>query len=295
MQLVDDNVPLNLTISPVLPGAPAPRPAGGIIASDDVRVVPPGTTPNYNRANPLLRLLDLAAQSHLSAERELYLDASLQMLIPFSHLELYGPQGAGYQVTDPRRQDDKTDFQKQNIASFVTTDAYLSRGWVSAGDWTGPFLKLSYSGDPDSPLGAAAGRPLGESIRVWLRVAGTATASALRVPYNDATARYELEIWGYPGSDLDKLLGDKGRGALQRGELVCRPDLVQGTWADFQRDGLDGRNVLEVAPGHAMHPLLPLHVEVAWADDAERTWDSLGGANYQYEFNMTLRGWNSYL
>ena len=32
--------------------------------------------------------------------------------------------------------------------------------------------------------------------------------------------------------------------------------------------------MVQVAPDNAMHPILPLHVELAWADETERFWDS---------------------
>jgi mannose-6-phosphate isomerase-like protein (cupin superfamily) len=44
-----------------------------------------------------------------------------------------------------------------------------------------------------------------------------------------------------------------------------------------------------------MHPVLPLPVEVAWCDVNRQFWDSRGGVNYRYEFNMALRGWDHFL
>ena len=63
----------------------------------------------------------------------------------------------------------------------------------------------------------------------------------------------------------------------------------------FLREALDDRFVNDVAPDHAMHPTRPLHIEAAWATANESVWDSLGGANYQFEFSMVLRGWDNYL
>jgi mannose-6-phosphate isomerase-like protein (cupin superfamily) len=51
----------------------------------------------------------------------------------------------------------------------------------------------------------------------------------------------------------------------------------------------------QVAPDSTMHPILPLLIEVAWSDMDERVWDSKGGSNYHYEFNMMLRGWDNFL
>jgi hypothetical protein len=133
---------------------------------------------------PLLRLLDLVARARFAAERQAYLQQHLQYLFPYDFLAMYGPQGGDADVLDPTKQDNKTDFQKQNVKEFRITDAYLARGWASAGDWTGPFLKLSYRGGPDSKLSQAANHQLGPSIRLFLKVRDAATASPLTVPYN---------------------------------------------------------------------------------------------------------------
>src|SRR5437016_5719846 len=114
-----------------------------IVHSDSVFQVMPGTTPNYDQKNSLLSLVNLVEWVQLAAEREYYKFDSLQYLFPFDYLELYGPSGADSTILDPTRQDNKTDFQKQNVRSFHTTDSYLVRGWASAGDWSGPFLRLS--------------------------------------------------------------------------------------------------------------------------------------------------------
>ena len=44
-----------------------------------------------------------------------------------------------------------------------------------------------------------------------------------------------------------------------------------------------------------MHPVFPLHLELAWTDRDERVWDSDDGKNHQYEFDMIVRGWDSFL
>ena len=117
-----------------------------IVQTDRVTPIPPGQTPHYNTHNPLLRLLNLTEEIQLAAEREYYVGKSVQYLIPFSYLELYGPQGDAYQITDPRLQDSKTDFQKQNIKDFYVTDTYLARGWAHVAGQDIPFLQLSYNG-----------------------------------------------------------------------------------------------------------------------------------------------------
>ena len=50
-----------------------------------------------------------------------------------------------------------------------------------------------------------------------------------------------------------------------------------------------------VAPNHAMHPVKPLNLEVAWAHKTTTWWDSKNGANYHYQFNMIYRGWDNFL
>jgi len=269
--------------------------AMAIVHSDSVLQVQPGTTPNYNENNPLIKLLNIMEGMHLAAERECYLMDYTQYLIPFEHLELYGPSGSDCAILDPTQQDNKNDFQKQNVHDFTTTDAYLLRGWVTTRDWTGPFLRLSYRGGPDSKLSQATQHHLGDHIQVWLKVGDVISNSLITVPYNQASNRYEVELWGYPGNDLDSHLDDKARAALERGELQVRNDLVHGSFDDFSRDSLDGRYIHDVAPTNTMHPILPAHVEVAWTDQDTHVWDTQNGTNYHYEFNMIQRGWENYL
>jgi len=265
-----------------------------IVHSDAVFRVEPGTTPDYSHDNPLLRLLDLTGQIRLAAGRQCYLTDHLQYLVPYDFLELYGPGGADADVLDPTRQDSKTDFQKQNVRTFRTTDTQLVRGWAAVDGWVGPFVRLSYRGGPDSRLSELTGHRLGDRIKVWARVGGGAGAT-LTVPYNPESDRYEIELWADPGGDLRDRLDERGRQALDRGELVVRGDLVRGSPDDFTREALSDRYAVQVAADSAMHPVLPLHVELAWAELDERVWDSLGGGNYHYEFNMVLRGWDNYL
>jgi mannose-6-phosphate isomerase-like protein (cupin superfamily) len=266
-----------------------------IVQEDRVLRVAPGTSPDYDRGNSLLKLLQLVERTRLAAEREHYLHDSLQHLFPFRQLDLYGPQSPDTDNLDPARQDNKTDFQKQNVADFVASDTTLVRGWAAAGDWVGPFLRASYRGGPDSFLSEATGHRLGESLKLWIKVGARVTPALLDVPYNAETDRYEIELWGYEGPSLTGRVGARGRDALARGELVVSPALVPGQFADFNRDGLDDQLMALVAPENAMHPIRPLHVEMAWADGTGTVWDSLDGANYHYEFNMVVRGWDHYL
>jgi mannose-6-phosphate isomerase-like protein (cupin superfamily) len=271
-----------------------------IVSSDKVFLVKPPATPDYKPNNPLARLMSLLETVEFSAERENYLLNQVQYLIPFDFLELYGPSGSSWNVSDPTMQDNKEDFQKQNIHDFRCTDTWIARGWAttrtdsSAGAWTGPFLFLSYRGGPDTKLSQMSGHKLGAAIRLYLKV-GNQDGVKLDVPYNPLTDRYEIEIWGYPGNDLRTKLDSKGTDAMDRGGLIVNPGIAQGNFSDFAREGLDNRDMRNVATDNIMHPLLPLSIEVAWADKTETWWDSRDGQNYHYQFNMIYRGWDSFL
>jgi hypothetical protein len=106
-----------------------------IVHSDSVFKVDPNTPPDYNRGNPLLKLLNFLERAQLAAEREFYLTGEFQYLFPYESLVLYGPQGNDANILDPTVQDNKTDFQKQNVKDFVSTDTLLIRGLVTVGDW----------------------------------------------------------------------------------------------------------------------------------------------------------------
>jgi mannose-6-phosphate isomerase-like protein (cupin superfamily) len=256
--------------------------------------VPPGTTPAYNSHNPLLKLLSLMQQVQFAASRQYYLSEQTQYLFPIADLTMYGPAGADHDILDPTQQDNKTDFQKQNVDDFHTTDTFLVRGLAATSDWTGPYLRISYRGGPDSLLSQRSGHALGGDIKVAVKV-GNAAFQTLTMPYNTDSDRYEVEIWGYPGSDLADQLDDRGKAALSSSELVVRTDIVQGSATDFNREGLDGQYVNQVAPNNTMHPILPLDVELAFSDSTATVWDSQNGANYKYQFNMVVRGWNHFL
>jgi mannose-6-phosphate isomerase-like protein (cupin superfamily) len=265
-----------------------------IVHTDSVFRVEPGTTPNYNKGSSLVALMNILESTELACDREWYLRDHLQYLFPYEYLELYGPQAGDANILDPAQQDNKTDFQKQNIKSFRTSSTYVIRGWVTTGEWTGPFVRLSYQAGPESPLAVAKGGLLGQSIKAWVKI-GNRPGRIFTVPYNGISARYDLELWGYDGRDLRGVLGGRSLDALTRGELQAAPDLLRGTPSAFNREGLNDRDVRQVAPESTMHPILPLLIEVAWSDVDERVWDSKGGSNYHYEFNMMLRGWDNFL
>jgi mannose-6-phosphate isomerase-like protein (cupin superfamily) len=265
-----------------------------LVHGDSVFRVPPGTTPNYNKGSSLIALMNVVEATELACDREWYLRDHLQYLFPYEHLDLYGPQGGDADILDPTRQDNKTDFQKQNVASFRTSSTHLVRGWATTGDWTGPFVRLSYQAGPDSPLAAAKGGLLGPAIKAWVKI-GAAAARIVTVPYNELSARYDVELWGYQGPDLRDVLGGRSLDALKRGELQGAPDLVHGSPGDFSRDHLNDRDLRQVSPDSTMHPILPLHIECAWTDVDQNVWDSNQGRNYHYEFNMIFRGWDNFL
>jgi mannose-6-phosphate isomerase-like protein (cupin superfamily) len=265
-----------------------------IVHSDSVFRVERGTTPNYNKGSSLVALMNILESTELACDREWYLRDHLQYLFPYEYLELYGPQGDDANIRDPTQQDNKTDFQKQNVRSFRTSSTYVVRGWVTTGEWTGAFVRLSYQAGPESPLAIAKGGLLGQSIKAWVKI-GNLPGRIFAVPYNSVSARYDIELWGYNGRNLRGVLGGRSLDALTRGELQVVPDLIRGTPSTFNRDGLNDRDMRQVAPDSTMHPILPLLIEVAWSDIDERVWDSKGGNNYHYEFNMVLRGWDNFL
>ncbi|HJZ79498.1 MAG TPA: hypothetical protein VKD91_04110, partial [Pyrinomonadaceae bacterium] len=165
------------------------------ILHSEVIPVRPGTTPDYNQNNPAARLLSLIEGISLASGRENYPFDELQFLFPISSLLLYGPSAPDSAVIDPTMQDNKLDFQKQNVASFNAADTQLIRGLASAGNWTGPFLRLTYRAGPDSVLATKTGSLLGPSIKLWLKVGQTAVAAPLSVPYDADAGRYAIEFW----------------------------------------------------------------------------------------------------
>jgi mannose-6-phosphate isomerase-like protein (cupin superfamily) len=274
--------------------------------ADQFRAVPDGTAPAYDQQNPLTRVLREVEQVRLAAERDFYVADSLQYLFPFEQLTLYGPSGGQWQESDPRRQDNKDDFQKQNIADFRLADFFLVRGYATAGDWTGAFVKLCYRGTPGTALGRATRGDPGPFIRAWVKIGASVTADYLTLPLNPKTGYYEVELWAFTGSDLRGLLDDLGRKAIDAGLLQARPDLVSGTLTDFEGAGIDSLrdalnrggaswNLYDHAPNHALHPLRPLRIEAAFASANLAQWDSQGGRNHRVEFDMFLRGWRSFL
>jgi hypothetical protein len=153
---------------------------------------------------------------------------------------------------------------------------------------------------------AADGTYRADTVRLYLRVGAASTGpQSIVVPYDPVSARYEIELWSFAG-DPSPRLGPKGVAACRRGALIGRPDLVHGVLDDFRGAGFDaardaaarqgqGLLMFDYAADHAMHPLRPLELEVAWGSADGARWDSNGGKNYRYAFCMSLRGWNAYL
>lgn len=272
-----------------------------------VELVAPGTTPNYTKDNPVRKLIKAIEDVELAAGREHYIADSPQYLFPFTDVRLYGPSGESWQLKDPRLQDNKNDFQKQNVRHFDLADTQIVRGYAHADNWTGPFLHLSYAPGSASPLRRGGGYYARQTVRLYLKVGGdNAAGKVLPVPYNDVTHRYEIELWAYSGGDLRAALSSKGREAIDRGELLTGTDLVKGSLADFQGPAFDtlrdnatkegrGLEMFDVAVENTMHPIRPLVIELAWGSENEDIWDSLNGDNYHYEFSMSVRGWRNYL
>lgn len=269
------------------------------ILHEEVVPVRPGATPDYSHDNPVVRVLGMIENAVLAAARECYLFEELQYLFSIRSIQLYGPSAPDSAVLDPRAQDNKCDFQKQNVQSFTAGDTHLVRGKVSLDNWTGPFIRISYQAGPDSVLAARLGGSPGPAIRLWMKVGEVALPGLVSVPYDAESGRYAIEFWGWQGSpaDLRQALDTRGQAAFDRGALVPNPTLVQAN-GDFSREALDGDNVpsaLNVAPNDALHPVRRLHIEAAWADASGNVWDSMDGANHQFEFNMILRGWENFL
>jgi mannose-6-phosphate isomerase-like protein (cupin superfamily) len=267
-----------------------------LVHTDAVFRVEPGTTPAYDTDNPLLRLLTILEGTRLAGAREAYAHGSLQYLFPISYLQLWGPSGADADVLDVTKQDNKNDFQKQNVRDFRLADTRAVRGWAVAGGQRLPFLQLSYRAGPDSAL-ARGGAALGDAIGLLISVRG-APGQTLRVPYDAESGRYVVELWGHSGDKLVDLVDDRGKASLDSGLLQARADLVQGGPDDFAREAISDRDLRTIAPSHAMHPILPLHVDVRWTADPDGSGAAdppQSSAPLRHGFEIAVRGWDSYL
>ncbi|MEH0155559.1 hypothetical protein V6R21_15540 [Limibacter armeniacum] len=268
-----------------------------IDSNDDIFISAEGGAPNYNVKNPVWKLAGLVQKVDMAAEREFYLGDSLDYLFPFRHLVLYNEAGkeAG-PVVEPRDQDNKNDFQKQNIKDFIIEHFYLVRGYATVEGKAYPFLKVSYDAGTGTPLSEATGHNLGKYLHVWLKVRDNQVADLIKLPYNEANDRYEVELWGFTDGDLYSKLDTKGQKAMEREGIIIRTDLIKGSAFDFTRERVESmKKTYVMSKEHTMHPILPLPVELAFTDVNERHWDSLDGRNYRVVFNMLFRGWNNYI
>jgi mannose-6-phosphate isomerase-like protein (cupin superfamily) len=263
-----------------------------LVHGDAVFRVDPGTPRDYDKDNALLTLLAVVEKVRLAAERECYDAGSLQHLLPHTFLELWGPSPPDTDNLDPKTQDNKTDFHKQNVRRFTLADTQAARGWAAAGDWRGPFLSLTYRGGPDSALSEAAGGQLGDAIGCVVTIDGR-PAATLRAPYDTETNRYVVEIWGRDQASLRDPLGARGQAAVDLGSLVGRPDLVSGGVGDFERMAVDGKDLRGVSTQHTMHPILPLYANVTWTQNADGSGATDGP--HRLGFEMLVRGWDNYL
>lgn len=265
------------------------------ITCDNVHTMPSGQTPDYNDGNSLMKLLAQTEQVSLACERGTYIANQLQYLFPVHCLDLYGPSGDDHLITDPRVQDNKFDFQKQNIRDFTLSNTNLVRGWAVVQGITVPFLRISYDADSTNLQLKSNGEAAYDHILAWIKIGETQTESLIQMPYNPNSDRYEVELWGYTEGNLRDALDAKGKDAIERGELQVRSDLIKGTREAFARDNYNDHDMRLILPDCTMHPILPLRVEVAWRLPNDDIWDSNDGQNYRYEFSMILRGLDNYL
>jgi mannose-6-phosphate isomerase-like protein (cupin superfamily) len=263
-----------------------------------------GRPPNYDIANPVQGLIAMTEEFPFAADRQHYLVDSLQYLFPISSLAFYGP-AAGTTV-DPREQDDKNDFQKQNLREFALTGLEVARGFAAIGDaWIGSFLSIAYSPSASSPLVGSNGMPIHPHLQLYLKVGAAQTDQLVTMPYDDDTGRYRVEFWALNDLALVGALGPKADAAWGK-FLHARPDLVTGTHGDLYASGIDDARKQAVGQGsplemldyqvtHTMHPIRPLLLELAFTDPSGAVWDSMDGRNHRLEFSMSMRGWNSFL
>lgn len=266
-----------------------------LVHSDEVFDLNGNTSLEYKRCNPLLKLLGQIETIKLAAEREYYVADSLQYLFPLSFLQLYPPSDPK-KPNDPRLQDDKLDFQKQNLHEFHLDDTTVVRGLVRIDHNLFPFLKVSYKGGPDSKLGRLLGESPGQYVTLSITI-GSNGPTLIRVPYSHETNLYNIELWGadLPITALKEALDSKGRQSLDAGCLVNRPDLLVGNMENFGRDSLAEKDVASVDPQNVYHPILPLRLRVCWRACNKAVQDPADKAEYTYAFSMLRRGWENYL
>ncbi|QRM36050.1 cupin domain-containing protein [Microvirga sp. VF16] len=271
-----------------------------------VHLVQPPAKPNYDEKNPIGKLLAMVEGVALAAGREHYLADHLQYLFPISTVELYGPSGDQWQVRDPRQQDNRNDFQKQNVRDFTLQGIEIVRGYAAIGNWIGSFINIAYFPKPGSPLLNPDGTYRANSVKLYLKVGDKAGTEPITVPLNEEMHRFQVELWAVDDPAMLDGLDEKGKASLKNGTLLARPDLVKGTYDQLYGHSFNGIRqealkqdqgvgMLDYVPDHTMHPVRPLRLEMAWGSEDGERWDSREGTNYRFEFAMSQRGWNHYL
>lgn len=265
-----------------------------IVTSDETIRVQPGTSPNYNANNPIWKISKAVETNKMAAEIENYDVSTFQYVYHFNHLKLYGPQGGDADRLQAEEQDNKNDFQKQNIKDFTLGNTFIVRGWVQVGEGRYPFVKFSYRAGAE-PLFSAQGAGPANLIKLWFKIESGNSDQTIDVPYNGESDRYEVELWGVRGQPVDSLLDTKGKAALGSGHILIRPDLITGDAADFARESISDATIAKTRIDHCMHPILPLTIQFAWANAGSTVWDNNSGRNYRLSFSMAFRGWNNFL
>lgn len=115
--------------------------------------------PDYNRDNPLAKLIGLNRGAATRGRTGVLCREQHAVPLPNRAPGALWPERTGCRHSDPTHQDNKSDFQKQNVKDFTTADTRLVRGLVQARDWSGPFLRLSCTAGPDSLLTRAGANP----------------------------------------------------------------------------------------------------------------------------------------
>ena len=173
-----------------------------------------------------------ARVSTFAADRQHYVADSLQYLFPIGSLALLRPVGRRWNVKDPRQQDDKNDFQKQNLKEFTLAGIEIARGFAAIGEeWIGSFLSVSYVPLPGSPLLGGDAIYRGDSVRMFVKVGDNAIDVPIVVPYDEEAQRFHVEFWSLDRPELAEKLGRWG--ANPGASTFSRdPTLFAGRWTN---------------------------------------------------------------